>query len=39
MRARMGQIGRKRVLEDLSWAHTTPRLLAAYDRIFEKKSG
>lgn len=35
-RARMGKLGRKRVLEDLSWAHTTPKLLAAYDRIFAK---
>lgn len=37
--AQMGKRGRKRVLEDLSWAHTTPQLLAAYDRIFEKKRG
>lgn len=35
--AQMGARGRKRVLEDLSWAHTTPQLLAAYDRIFAKK--
>jgi len=35
----MGKRGRKRVLEDLSWAHTTPQLLAAYDRIFDKKNG
>lgn len=35
----MGKRGRKRVLEDLSWAHTVPQLLAAYDRIFEKKRG
>ena len=33
---RMGTLGRKRVLEDLSWAHTTPQLLAAYDRIYDK---
>ncbi|OED49413.1 glycosyltransferase WbuB [Rhodobacteraceae bacterium (ex Bugula neritina AB1)] len=33
----MGKRGRKRVLEDLSWAHTTPQLLAAYDRIFAKR--
>lgn len=32
----MGKKGRVRVLEDLSWAHTTPQLLAAYDRIFTK---
>lgn len=35
-RARMGKLGRTRVLEELSWAHTTPQLLAAYDRIYEK---
>ena len=35
-RARMGRLGRTRVLEDLSWAHTEPRLLAAYDRIYAK---
>lgn len=35
----MGKKGRKRVLEDLSWAHTVPKLLAAYDRIFEKRKG
>lgn len=35
-RERMGKMGRKRVLEDLSWSHTTPQLLAAYDRIYEK---
>ena len=32
----MGRIGRARVLERLSWAHSAPRLLAAYDRIFAK---
>ena len=35
----MGQIGRARVLEKLSWAHSAPQLLAAYDRIFEKMGG
>lgn len=35
-RARMGAIGRRRVLNDLSWAHTEPQLLAAYDRIYAK---
>jgi glycosyltransferase involved in cell wall biosynthesis len=35
-RARMGVLGRARVLDDLSWAHTAPRLLAAYERIFTK---
>jgi glycosyltransferase involved in cell wall biosynthesis len=35
-RVRMGAMGRKRVLTDLSWAHTEPQLLAAYDRIYAK---
>jgi glycosyltransferase involved in cell wall biosynthesis len=35
-RAEMGRIGRARVLERLSWAHSVPHLLAAYDRIFAK---
>lgn len=32
----MGQRGRKRVLERLSWKDSVPHLLAAYDRIFAK---
>ncbi len=35
-RAEMGKIGRARVLDKLSWAHSVPHLLAAYDRIFAK---
>ena len=35
-RAEMGRIGRERVLTRLSWAHSVPQLLAAYDRIFAK---
>lgn len=35
-RARMGKLGRQRVLDRLSWAHSVPNLLAAYDRIFAK---
>ncbi len=35
-RAEMGRIGRARVLEHLSWAHSVPHLLAAYDRIFAR---
>lgn len=35
-RAAMGRIGRDRVLNRLSWAHSVPHLLAAYDRIFAK---
>jgi glycosyltransferase involved in cell wall biosynthesis len=38
-RANMGRIGRARVLERLSWAHSAPQLLAAYDRIFAKAGG
>ena len=36
LRARLGRLGRERVLENLSWAHSAPRLLAAYDRVFAK---
>ncbi len=32
----MGQRGRTRVLDQLSWTHSAPHLLAAYDRIFAK---
>lgn len=32
----MGKIGRKRVMESLSWQHSVPHLLAAYDRVFSK---
>ena len=35
-RAEMGRTGRARVLSQLSWAHSVPRLLAAYDRIFAR---
>jgi glycosyltransferase involved in cell wall biosynthesis len=35
-RARMGRIGRARVVERFSWDHSAPVLLAAYDRVFEK---
>lgn len=34
---KMGQIGRARVLENLSWKHSVPHLLAAYERIFAKR--
>jgi glycosyltransferase involved in cell wall biosynthesis len=36
LRQRMGALGRARVLERLSWEHSVPQLLAAYDRIFAK---
>ncbi|WP_415184816.1 glycosyltransferase family 4 protein [Phaeovulum sp.] len=36
LRERMGKIGRERVLGWLSWDHSMPKLLDAYDRIFSK---
>lgn len=36
-RQEMGTAGRARVLEELSWTHSVPHLLAAYDRIFTKR--
>ena len=35
-RDRMGEIGRARIEGGLSWAHSVPNLLAAYDRAFAK---
>ncbi len=35
-RDRMGRIGRERIESHLSWAHSEPKLLDAYDRLFEK---
>jgi glycosyltransferase involved in cell wall biosynthesis len=35
-RARMGELGRKRVEEQLAWEHSVPNLLAAYERAFSK---
>ncbi len=35
-RARMGAIGRARILETFSWDHSVPALLAAYERAFVK---
>lgn len=32
-RERMGAVGRKRVIEELSWDHEAPKLLAAYDAV------
>lgn len=36
-RERMGQAGRARVLNALSWTHSVPHLLAAYERVFAKR--
>lgn len=33
-RRRMGEYGRKRVVEELSWEHEAPRLIAAYETLF-----
>lgn len=35
MRAAMGKRGRARVLDKLSWDHSAPKLLEAYDKIFK----
>jgi glycosyltransferase involved in cell wall biosynthesis len=35
-RVRMGEIGRARIEGGLSWAHSAPRLLAAYARAFAR---
>ena len=36
LRVEMGRQGRARVLERLSWTHSVPQLLGAYDRLFAK---
>jgi glycosyltransferase involved in cell wall biosynthesis len=33
-RARMGEFGRRRVVEELAWSHEAPKLLAAYATLF-----
>lgn len=37
-RARMGELGRERVLTQLSWDASVPALLAAYERAFAKSA-
>ncbi len=34
-RERMGRFGMERVERELSWEHEVPRLLRAYDRLFQ----
>jgi glycosyltransferase involved in cell wall biosynthesis len=34
-RKKMGEFGRRRIEAELSWEHSVPNLLAAYDRAFE----
>lgn len=36
MRARMGEVGRKRMEDRLEWRHSVPTLLAAYERVLER---
>jgi glycosyltransferase involved in cell wall biosynthesis len=36
-RARMGQFGRRRVEQGLAWEHSVGNLLAAYERVFQKR--
>jgi glycosyltransferase involved in cell wall biosynthesis len=36
-RKRMGELGRKRVTEELAWDYSVKNLLAAYDRAFGKR--
>jgi glycosyltransferase involved in cell wall biosynthesis len=35
-RKRMGEFGRKRVIEELAWNHSVENLLSAYERVFAK---
>jgi glycosyltransferase involved in cell wall biosynthesis len=37
-RARMGDLGRRRVEQYLAWEHSVGSLIAAYERSFEKKA-
>lgn len=37
MRKRMGEYGRNRILNELSWDHTSKALLEAYDRYFTSR--
>jgi glycosyltransferase involved in cell wall biosynthesis len=35
-RQAMGEYGRRRVIEELEWRHEAPKLLAAYDALWER---
>jgi glycosyltransferase involved in cell wall biosynthesis len=37
LRAEMGAAGRTRVVEELSWEHEAPKLLAAYEALFKSR--
>ncbi len=36
-RARMGEFGRNRVKQELAWEHSVSNLIAAYERVFQKR--
>ena len=38
-RQRMGAIGRNRIEQQFAWKYSILNLLAAYERVFEKRSG
>jgi glycosyltransferase involved in cell wall biosynthesis len=38
LRKKMGQFGRNRVLNALEWKYEAPKLLKAYDVLFNSKS-
>jgi len=38
-RARMGKVGRARVEEELSWAHSEPAYVRVYDRLTGRRAG
>jgi glycosyltransferase involved in cell wall biosynthesis len=38
LRHAMGRIGRERIVRELSWSHSEPALLAAYDMAFARRS-
>jgi glycosyltransferase involved in cell wall biosynthesis len=38
-RAGMGELGRRRIEEQLAWEHSVPNLLGAYERAFSKMRG
>jgi glycosyltransferase involved in cell wall biosynthesis len=37
LRAEMGEIGRTRVIEELSWKNEAPKLLGAYEAVFKSR--
>ena len=37
LRKEMGDFGRRRVINQLSWEHSVPNLLNAYDRVFRRQ--